>query len=78
MPRHGCRLSKWKTAEQRKPRLGTYSRSTLYHNHLECKSIIKKHAVEMKDDPERLTTEFMVKITKCECTKYAKKQKRDT
>lgn len=32
----------------------------------------------MKDDPERLTTEFMVKITGCPCEIYSHKKDNGT
>jgi hypothetical protein len=32
-----------------------------------CGKMIKKHHIELQHDPERLTTEFLIWITGCEC-----------
>jgi hypothetical protein len=37
-----------------------------------CKNIIKEHHEILKDDPERLTTEFLVELTGCNCKRYNK------
>jgi antitoxin component of MazEF toxin-antitoxin module len=34
-----------------------------------CKKIIKAHHDKMKDDPERLTSKFLVEMTGCDCKK---------
>jgi hypothetical protein len=34
-----------------------------------CRKIIKEHHEIMKDDPERLTSAFLIKLTQCNCTK---------
>jgi hypothetical protein len=33
----------------------------------ECRKAIKEHHEKMKDDPERLTTNFLIKLTGCNC-----------
>jgi hypothetical protein len=32
-----------------------------------CRNAIKEHHEKMKDDPERLTTNFLIDITGCKC-----------
>jgi len=32
-----------------------------------CRRIIKEHHEIMKDDPERLTSAFLIKLTQCNC-----------
>jgi hypothetical protein len=39
-----------------------------------CKTFIKKHHNEMKDDPERLTSEFLVRLTGCNCKRIEVKE----
>jgi hypothetical protein len=34
-----------------------------------CNTIIKEHHERMKDDPEHLTTDFLLDITGCKCNK---------
>jgi hypothetical protein len=33
----------------------------------ECKSNLEKYYEDLKNDPERLTTEFLLEMTSCEC-----------
>jgi hypothetical protein len=35
-----------------------------------CRRDIQKHHEDLKDDPERLTTDFLVKICGCKCKQY--------
>ena len=41
---------------------------------LGCKRILILHHNQMKDDPERLTTEFLADLTGCDCPKTTPKQ----
>ncbi len=33
----------------------------------QCRKAIKEHHEKLKDDPERLTTDFLIKLTGCNC-----------
>jgi hypothetical protein len=56
-----------KPSAERVPRKQSLSGSTVYAYDSQCRRIIKKHHNEMKHYPEHLTTDFMIKITKCNC-----------
>jgi hypothetical protein len=56
-----------KSADKRKPKGDTISEETAYHYASKCRVQLRKHHEEMKDDPERLTTEFLARICRCEC-----------
>ena len=66
--------------EQRKARSKSHrewekrNRAKINQYRRECRAraceIIKKHHEDMKDDPERLTTEFMKSIVNVKCDDY--------
>lgn len=62
-----ARLSRYKSETERQPLKETVAQSTAYGRSSRCRVAIKKHHELLKDDPERLTTEFLVKITGCKC-----------
>jgi len=64
---------KGKTSAERKPRKELITLSTKQTRDSRCRNEIKKHHEMMKNDPERLTTEFLINITGCECRLKAKK-----
>jgi hypothetical protein len=61
--------------ERRNKYLREYSRRPVVRERMKknwekytpCKVFIKRHHVEMQNDPERLTTDFLINITGCEC-----------
>lgn len=64
-----ARISQYKSEDERKPLKETVALSTAYARSSRCRVAIKKHHELLKDDPERLTTEFLVKITGCKCNR---------
>lgn len=54
-------------AAQRIPRQDTLSVSTVWSYDSKCRTAIRRHHEEMKHDPDRLTTEFLIAITRCNC-----------
>ena len=41
----------------------------------DCCTILKRHAEVLRDDPERLSTEFISKLSKCDCRKSREEKK---
>jgi len=62
-------LGRMKTSEERAPRGMDVSAETAYSYESKCRCQLKRHHEEMKDDPERLTTEFLAKICRCHCVR---------
>lgn len=54
-------------ASERKPRKEMIMATTALWYSSRCRRDIRQHHELMKDDPERLTTEFLIEITRCEC-----------
>jgi hypothetical protein len=65
----GCRnLSRCKTSAERKSsKKKEVMLATVESYQARCRHELQKHHNDLKDDPERLTTEFLVKICKCNC-----------
>jgi hypothetical protein len=42
-----------------------------------CRRDLQRHHEAMKDDPERLTTVFLVKICKCDCSRAEEEYEED-
>jgi hypothetical protein len=61
-----------KPSSERVPKKQTLKKSTIYSYESKCRSAIKRHAESLKDDPERLTTDFLVEITGCHCKRRSK------
>lgn len=59
--------SNWLSTSKRKTKKEILTESTVYQYQYRCRAEIKKHHEEMKNDPERLTTSFLIDITNCEC-----------
>lgn len=62
-------LSRVKPAKDRTPKLKEVLPVTERTYQSKCRRQIQKHHEDLKDDPERLTTEFLVKICKCNCSR---------
>jgi hypothetical protein len=63
-------LGRMKTAEERAPKGEDLSMATAMSYESRCRCQLKKHHEEMKNDPERLTTEFLAKICRCHCARH--------
>lgn len=66
--------ARMKPSALRVPRKKYYTLSTIRTCQSKCRSEIRRHHEMMKHDPERLTTEFLIEITNCNC-KRKKQQK---
>jgi len=66
---------RWKKSDDRKKKKPVMvSTATTYDSM--CRVAIRKHHDEMKNDPEHLTTKFLIDITKCNCRRKNDRKER--
>jgi hypothetical protein len=53
--------------QRRKPRERTEPKNIGITTHMSCCNIIKKHHDALRDDPERLSSEFIKELSGCRC-----------
>jgi len=69
MPRGGS-VSGLRYQRERTGYKGTTHRKGT-QDHRDCAEILKQHHEDLKDDPERLSTEYIAKMARCSCPKKA-------
>jgi hypothetical protein len=65
-------ISRLTSSENRTPKQKFVTIETDRSYKCKCRRDIRKHHELLKDDPERLTTEFLLEITGCECIRVRK------